>query len=131
MWSALAFAVAVLLLVGGCGASKEFSRYQKRADAVNKTKIVKQEIKTMDQKAQVIHAQEEVTRARARQRIIEAEGIRAAQDKIAATLTPLYVQHEAIRAQENDRQGDRTYIPVGPQGVPLVADTNADSVRQP
>ena len=61
--------------------------------------------------------------------MIEAEGIRKAQDLISKTLTPLYVQHEAIKAQENDRQGDRTYIPVGPQGVPLVAGVNGDSVK--
>lgn len=30
---------------------------------------------------------------------------------------------------EDDRQGDRTYIPVGPQGVPLVADIDAAKVK--
>jgi len=121
--------LAVLLLVGGCGGYKEFNRYQKRADAKNRTLVVKQEIKTAQQQAEVVHAQNAAVRAKAEQRVIEAEGIRKAQDLISKTLTPLYVQHEAIKAQENDRQGDRTYIPVGPQGVPLVAPVDGDRVE--
>lgn len=124
----LCSALTLVLLVGGCSAAKEFQRYQKRADAVNRTKITKQAIQTAKQQAEVVHAQNAAIKAKAEQRVIEAEGIRKAQDLISKTLTPLYVQHEAIKAQENDRQGDRTYIPVGPQGVPLVANTNGSSV---
>lgn len=129
-----AFVVLFLLVgvfVGGCAGVKEFNRWQKRADARNKTSVVKQEIKTAEQQALVNRAQIEATRAEAEKRIVEAEGIRKAQDLISETLTPLYVQHEAIKAQENDRQGDRTYIPVGPQGVPIVADVDSDRVTAP
>src|SRR3954466_2506705 len=128
LWSGIALVLFVLLMVGGCGGYKEFNRYQKRADATNNTRVVKQQIKTAEQQAEVVHAQNAAVQAKAEQRVIEAEGIRKAQDLISETLTPLYVQHEAIKAQENDRQGDRTYIPVGAQGVPLVANVGADRV---
>lgn len=118
----------IFFLVGASAGCKEYNRYQKRADRINTTKLVKQDIKTAEQQAQVVHAQNAAVKAKAEQRVIEAEGIRKAQDLISKTLTPLYIQHEAIKAQENDRQGDRTYIPVGPQGVPLVANTNGSSV---
>jgi hypothetical protein len=107
---------------------KAYSRYQKRADANNAVKVTAINIRKAQQQAQIVHAQNAAVRARAEQRVIEAEGIRKAQDLISKTLTPLYVQHEAIKAQENDRQGDRTYIPVGPQGVPLVANVGGNSV---
>lgn len=129
LWSVAAFIAFILICVGGVGGCKEFNRYQKRADARNTTLVVRQQIKTAQQQAQVVHAQNAAVQAKAEQRVIEAEGIRKAQDLISKTLTPLYVQHEAIKAQENDRQGDRTYIPVGPQGVPLVAGVNGDSVK--
>jgi hypothetical protein len=124
----LAVVIFVGLCVGGVAGCKEFNRAQKRADARNRTEIVKQEIKTAEQQAEVVHAQNAAIKAKAEQRVIEAEGIRKAQDLISKTLTPLYVQHEAIKAQENDRKGDRTYIPVGPQGVPMVADVGGDRV---
>jgi hypothetical protein len=55
--------------------------------------------------------------------IIEAEGIAQAQRIINATLTPLYLQHEAIQAQEkmaNSPNHTTVYIPVGENAVPLV-----------
>jgi PBP1b-binding outer membrane lipoprotein LpoB len=129
--SILALFVAVALLFGGCAGSKSFSRYQKRQDAKNTTLVTKQKIRTAQQQAEIVHAQNAAVRAKAEQRVIEAEGIRKAQDLISKTLTPLYVQHEAIKSQENDRQGDRTYIPVGPQGVPLVANVDGSAVGGP
>lgn len=125
----VALALVVALLFGGVAGCKEFNRSQKRADARNNVQVTRINIQKANQQAQIVHAQNATVRARAEQRVIEAEGIRKAQDLISKTLTPLYVQHEAIKAQENDRQGDRTYIPVGPQGVPLVAGVNEDSVR--
>lgn len=123
--------ICALLLVGGCAGYKSFNRYQKRADANNAVKVTNINIRKAEQQARIVHAQNAAIKAKAEQRVIEAEGIRKAQDLISETLTPLYVQHEAIKAQENDRRGDRTYIPVGPQGVPVVADVNGDRVEQP
>jgi len=56
-------------------------------------------------------------------KIIEAEGIAEAQRIINTTLTPLYLQHEAIQAQEAMAASPNhttVYIPVGSNGIPLV-----------
>jgi len=119
----------VVLFIGVVSGFKVWKRAQKRADANNQVKVTAIMIRNAQQQAKVVHAQNAAIQARAEQRVIEAEGIRKAQDLISKTLTPLYVQHEAIKSQENDRQGDRTYIPVGPQGVPLVAPVNGDRVQ--
>jgi len=122
-------ALALLFVFAGlsCGAvaaQKSFNRYQKRADANNNVKVTNINIRKAEQEARIVEAQIKATEARARKRVAEAHGIREAQDLIAKTLTPLYVQHEAIQAQKVGGNGDRTYIPVGPQGVPLVANVN-------
>ena len=117
----LAVVLFLALCIGGVAGCKEFNRYQKRADAKNRTQIVKQEIKTAAEQAKVNRAQIEATKAEAAKRVEEAKGIRHAQDLISETLTPLYVQHEAIKAQQASNQ-DRIYIPVGPQGIPLIND---------
>lgn len=132
-WVVVGLLVLLLLVgagVGGCAGIKSFQRAQKRADANNNVKVTNINIRKAEQEARIVHAQNAKVQALAEQRVIEAEGIRKAQDLISKTLTPLYVQHEAIKAQENDRQGDRTYIPVGPQGVPIVATENADRVGE-
>ena len=56
-------------------------------------------------------------------RIIEAEGLAAAQKIINSTLTPMYLQHEAIKAQMDiaDSPNHTTvYIPSGANGIPLI-----------
>jgi hypothetical protein len=129
MYAVLAFVMVCVLSLGGIAGCKSFNRYQKRADANNNVKVTQINIRKAEQEAEIVHAQNATVQAKAEQRVIEAEGIRQAQDKISATLTPLYIQHEAIKAQENDRAGDRTYIPVGPQGVPLVANIDDNKVK--
>jgi cell division protein FtsB len=101
-------------------------RYQQRADANNKVKVTQINIRTAEQQAHVVRAEIEATKARAEQRFQESIGIRRAQDQIAKTLTPLYVQHEAIQSQSRGGAGNRIYIPVGPQGIPLVADVGSN-----
>jgi hypothetical protein len=110
-------------MVAGCGEMRDYKRHQKFKDAVNNTKITKQKILTAKQEAQIVAAHDATIQAKADQRVIEAKGIKAAQALINNTLTPLYVQHEAIQAQEHD-PGRTVYIPVGPQGVPLVNNLN-------
>lgn len=61
-------------------------------------------------------------RQEAERRIIEAEGIAKAQEIINATLTPAYLQHEAIQAQRhmaNSPNHTTVYIPAGDNGIPL------------
>ena len=56
-------------------------------------------------------------------RIEEAKGIAEAQRIINATLTPNYLQHEAIGAQlemASSPNHTTVYIPVGNNGLPLV-----------
>ncbi|MEI8350615.1 MAG: prohibitin family protein [Candidatus Omnitrophota bacterium] len=59
----------------------------------------------------------------AERKVIEAEGIARAQEIINKTLTPAYLQHEAIKAQTDmARSPNHTtvYIPSGDNGIPLV-----------
>lgn len=56
-------------------------------------------------------------------RVIEAHGIAESQEIINSTLTPQYLQHEAIQAQMRmaDSPNHTTvYIPSGPNGIPLI-----------
>lgn len=120
----LAAIIVIAMFVGGCAGIKSFNRSQARADAANRTSITKQNIKTAQQQALVTAANDAHVQALADQRFIEAQGIRRAQDEISKTLTPLYIQHEAIQAQEQTAATGRNntiiYVPSGPSGVPLV-----------
>ena len=67
--------------------------------------------------------QREIAQRDAEIRIEEAKGIAAAQKIINATLTPNYLQHEAIQAQRSmagSPNHTTVYIPVGSNGLPLV-----------
>jgi septal ring factor EnvC (AmiA/AmiB activator) len=129
LWKAgLLVGLAILLLgvlsVGGCAGVKSFNRYQRRADVSNDVKVTATRIRVAQQQARIVSAQIAATKARAEQRFQEAIGIRRAQDEISKTLTPLYVQHEAIQAQERTARSGRNntiiYTPSGPNGVPIV-----------
>jgi len=61
--------------------------------------------------------------------IIEAKGIAEAQSIINKTLTPQYLQHEAIKAQvamANGQNHTVVYIPSGDNGIPLVRTINKE-----
>lgn len=63
----------------------------------------------------------------AERRVAEAMGIAEAQRIINQTLTPLYLQHEAIQAQGklvNSPNHSTIYIPVGSNGIPLIYNIN-------
>jgi regulator of protease activity HflC (stomatin/prohibitin superfamily) len=67
--------------------------------------------------------QKEIAQSDAEIRIEEAKGIAEAQKIINETLTANYLQHEAIQAQRtmaNAPNHTTVYIPVGPNGLPLV-----------
>ncbi len=67
--------------------------------------------------------QKEIAQRDAEIRIEEAKGIASAQKIINETLTANYLQHEAIEAQRtmaNSPNHTTVYIPVGPNGLPLV-----------
>lgn len=130
--------VGVLVIAGfvalpfGC---KSYNRYQKRMDAKNKVKVTAIQIQNMKQKSLVTKQQIQLTKQLAEIRHQQSIGIRKAQDEIAKTLTPLYVQFEMTEAlKEIARSGQNNsvvYIPAGASGVPLVATTNPDQVTAP
>ena len=65
----------------------------------------------------------QTAKAKAQIREADAEGIAKAMETINEKLTPLYVQYEAIQAQEkmvSSPNHSEIYIPVGPMGVPIV-----------
>jgi regulator of protease activity HflC (stomatin/prohibitin superfamily) len=67
--------------------------------------------------------QKQIAQRDAEIRIEEAKGIAEAQKIINATLTPNYLQHEAINAQLKMAESPNhstVYIPVGTNGIPLV-----------
>jgi len=67
--------------------------------------------------------QKEIAQRDAEIRVEEAKGIAEAQKIINATLTPNYLQHEAVQAQLKMAESPNhttVYIPVGANGIPLV-----------
>jgi parvulin-like peptidyl-prolyl isomerase len=124
--SVVALLVFALLCAGGFAGCKAFNRAQRRADANNNVKVTAINIRRAQQQARIVHAQNAAVQARAEQRLIEARGIRRAQDEISATLTDRYLQHEAIKAMQamasSGRNNTALYIPSGPNAVPLVND---------
>ena len=110
----------ILLLFGISFAAKSYGRYQARQDASNQVVVHRRLIQVEEQKRQI--------------RVIEAHGIAEAQAIINATLTPLYLQHEAIQAQELWAGSDNKsviYVPVAGSGIPLIRDTSQDSEQSP
>jgi len=65
----------------------------------------------------------EIAKKEAVVRVEEAKGIAESQHIINATLTPNYLQHEAIKAQEkmaHSQNHTTVYVPSGTNGIPLV-----------
>jgi hypothetical protein len=114
--SIVGFFVFIGLIVGLWGGIKSFSRYQRLADERNQTQVNDIQIA---QTAQLVKVQEQ----KAQIQIAQAVGIAKAQDIIKSTLTPAYLQYEAIEAQKaeiNSPNHTVIYIPSGSNGVPLV-----------
>lgn len=124
VYAIIAVVVFVALALGGAAGCKEYNRYQKRADANNKVKVTHIEIRRAQQQAQINYAQVEATKAEAEKRRAEARGIRDAQEIINRTLTPLYIQHEAIQAQKaiatSGQNNTVIYVPAGTNGTPVI-----------
>jgi len=125
----------VLLCALGVKGCKNFERSQERKDAENKVRIAKIEahnrvavtgieIKRQKEYAQTVNANTATVEAERHQRVIRAEGIAKAQDIIQKTLTPEYIQWEAIEAQkaiaDSGRNNTVIYVPSGTNGTPLI-----------
>ncbi|MET8696876.1 hypothetical protein ABZV65_30550 [Streptomyces bauhiniae] len=126
---ALALVLGVGALMGGIAGFKAFGRYQSMSDAKNgaqialvhaRNKVTVTEIEIRNQNQRI-----QVTKQKAQIRYEEAVGLRHAQDEVAKTLTPLYVQMEYARALEeiakSGKNNSVVYIPTGEGGVPLVS----------
>lgn len=127
--SVVALVVTIVAIVGIYTMSKGIGRSQARADATNRVKISTIEIQNQTQRVLIAKQQAEI-------RLQDAIGVRSAQDEIAKTLTPLYVQFEMVDALKaiaaSGRNNSVVYLPSGANGVPLVYDTaNATKVGPP
>lgn len=141
-WAGLVMMVLLFLMAtsfGGCAAVKGFSRYQERADrtqartqarydASNQVKISEIEIANQAQRVEIAKQKAEI-------RLQDAIGVREAQDEIAKTLTPLYVQFEMVEALKQIAQSGSNssviFIPSGAAGIPLIADATDGRVGAP
>lgn len=93
-----------------------FNRYQAVENANNQIAVNN---KVIAQTEQLVNVEQQ----KAKIKIVEAEGIAAAQKIINATLTDKYLQHEAIGAQikmAGSPNHTQIYIPSGNNGIPLV-----------
>ena len=124
----LALVLIVALLFGLAAATKSFSRYQARADANNRVKVSEIEIRNQAQRVQIAKQHAQI-------RFQNAIGVREAQDEIAKTLTPLYVQFEMVEALKaiatSGSNNSIVYIPSGANGIPLVSTTSPTEVKNP
>lgn len=127
-WAAVGAAiiaiVIALIIAIGWGFSA-FGRYNARQNAANQVKTTKTQIQT--QKQLVL-----VENEKANVRIAAAVGVKGAQDEIAKTLTPLYVQYEMTQAlmqiAQSGKNNSVVYLPSGANGIPLVDDVSTDKV---
>jgi uncharacterized protein HemX len=122
--AALLCVALLIALIPGCAA---YNRYQTRQDAANKVKVAHIEIEKAAEEAKVNLAQVKATEAEAKKKVAESVGLKKAQVEINKSLTPLYVQHEYVQALEDIAHSPSNtieFIPVGPEGIPIVGQTN-------
>lgn len=114
----------VMLCVLGVKGCNNFNRSQARKNAENKVKITHIEIKRQHEYAETVNANTATVEAERRQRVVKAEGIEKAQLIISKTLTPEYIQWEAIEAQKaiatSGQNNTVIYVPSGTNGTPLI-----------
>jgi uncharacterized membrane protein YhiD involved in acid resistance len=122
----LAFFLLIFMVIGLWGIVKAFNRYQTRQDAQNQVKVSAIQIQNQAQRVKIAKQHAEI-------RYQNSIGIREAQDEIAKTLTPLYVQFEMTQALQqiatSGKNNTVIYLPTNPQsGLPVVPTSNT---RQP
>ena len=121
LWAGLGVLAVILIIVGfiyslmlGIPA---YSRSQRLKNENNQTSVNDIQIA---QTAQLVKVQQQ----KAEIQIAQAKGIAESQAIIKSTLTPAYLQYEAIEAQKaevNSPNHTIIYIPSGSNGVPLVS----------
>lgn len=130
-WVAAVVAVIGMLIgivVGCILLFAAVGRHNRLASAKNNVKISTVEIANQEQRVTVAKQQAEI-------RLQNAVGVREAQDEIAKTLTPLYVQYEMVQALEaiatSGKNNSIVYVPSGANGIPLVSTVNPSQVTSP
>lgn len=114
----VAIVIAFILGLVGLGINyiahglRNYSRGQRLADERNQVLVNEIQIQQTHQLVQVAQQKAQI-------KVEEAKGIAESQRIINNTLTPLYLQHEAIQAQES-QSNKIIYVPSGNQGIPLV-----------
>lgn len=110
--------LVIVAIVGGLAFGIPwYGRYQRLANERNGVQVNDIQIA---QTAQLVQVQKQ----KAQIQIEQAKGIAQAQDIIKSTLTPAYLQYEAIEAQKsevNSQNHTIIYIPSSSNGVPLVS----------
>ncbi|HEX7277889.1 MAG TPA: hypothetical protein VF244_10985 [Acidimicrobiales bacterium] len=111
-------ALVIAVIIGIYVGFKAVGRAQARADAANRVRISEIEIRNQAQRVEIAKQKAEVRKQ-------DAIGVREAQDEIAKTLTPLYVQFEMVEALKaiamSGNNNTVVYIPSGANGIPLVS----------
>lgn len=124
----VALVLFIVIVVGIMFGMKSYHRYQKRADANNQVAVYNIEIRQQEQRVEIAKQEAEIRRQ-------NAIGIREAQDQIAETLTPLYVQFEMTEALKaiatSGSNNSVVYLPSGAGGIPLVSTTDPTKVGAP
>ncbi|WP_019629689.1 hypothetical protein [Actinomadura atramentaria] len=130
--AAVALVGLLVLGAGGWAGLKAFNRYQAREEAHNAATIARVQAENEQHVNKLrIAAQEQkvqIAKQDAQIRFEQAKGVRAAQDEISRTLTPLYVQMEMINALEEIAKSGKNntvvYLP-SQNGLPLTAQAGA------
>jgi regulator of protease activity HflC (stomatin/prohibitin superfamily) len=116
-------ALTIVLVFGVIAFANNFGRTQSRDNAGNQVKITHILINRAAQQARINYAQIAATKAEADKRVVEARGIAEAQHIIAGSLTPAYLQYEAIQSQQaiatSGQNNTVIYVPSGVDGVPV------------
>lgn len=125
--------VGIAMLIGiilGCMFGfKEYGRYQTRQDTKNFVTTSQMKANNQVRLNEIEISQQEqrvkIEQQKAQIRLEKAHGIREAQDEIAKTLTPLYVQFEMTEALKeialSGKNSSVIYIPTGKDGLPVTA----------
>jgi head-tail adaptor len=121
-WTIIGTVVGLVALVALMFLFPAYSRYQKRADAQNQVKVSAIQIQNQEQRVKIAKQHAQI-------RYQNSIGIREAQDEIAKTLTPLYVQFEMTQALQaiatSGKNNSVIYIPTSPtSGLPVVPTSN-------
>ncbi|MCX5601582.1 hypothetical protein OOK29_25870 [Streptomyces phaeochromogenes] len=126
----IVIAALIAIIIGSIGGFKAFGRYQAVQDTQNKVKTSRisanNQVKLNEIQISTQQQRVEIEKQKAQIRYEKSRGIRESQDEIAKTLTPLYVQFEMTEALKeiavSGRNNTVIYIPVGEDGLPMVAD---------